>query len=91
MKAKNLYLVFLFFTFSCTNPKFDNTDLIFWGNPIEDYIESATSIFTDFEKGISSLEVFEDILFIGYGDASVNVGQKLVDTYIKPNLEKNKK
>jgi hypothetical protein len=24
-------------------------------------------------------------------DASVNVGQKLVDTYIKPNIEKNKK
>jgi len=76
MKAKNLYLVFLFFTFSCTHPKFDNTDLIFWGNPIEDYIESATPIFTDFEKGISSLEVFEDILFIGYGDASVNVGSE---------------
>ena len=32
MKAKNLYLVFLFFTFSCTHPKFDNADLIFWGN-----------------------------------------------------------
>ena len=76
MKAKNLYLVFLFFTFSCTHQKFDNTDLIFWGNPIEDYIESATPIFTDFEKGISSLEVFEDILFIGYGDASVNVGSE---------------
>ena len=76
MKAKNLYLVFLFFTFSCTHQKFDNTDLIFWGNPIEDYIESATPIFTDFEKGISSLEVFKDILFIGYGDASVNVGSE---------------
>ena len=76
MKAKNLYLVFLFFTFSCTHQKFDNADLIFWGNPIEDYIESATPIFTDFEKGISSLEVFEDILFIGYGDASVNVGSE---------------
>ena len=49
MKAKNLYLVFLFLTFSCTHPKFDNTDLIFWGNPIEDYIESATPIFADFK------------------------------------------
>ena len=76
MKAKSLYLVFLFLSFSCTHPKLDNDDLILWGNPIQDYIESATLIFTDFEKGISSLEVFEDVLFIGYGDASVNVGSE---------------
>ena len=91
MKAKNLYLVFLFFTFSCTHPKFDNTDLIFWGNPIEDYIESATPIFTDFEKGISSLEVFEDILFIGYGDASVNVGSEFpIEFRILKSLDQKK-
>ena len=91
MKAKNLYLVFLFFTFSCTHPKFDNADLIFWGNPIEDYIESATPIFTDFEKGISSLEVFEDILFIGYGDASVNVGSEFpIEFRILKSLDQKK-
>ena len=91
MKAKNLYLVFLFFTFSCTHQKFDNTDLIFWGNPIEDYIESATPIFTDFEKGISSLEVFEDILFIGYGDASVNVGSEFpIEFRILKSLDQKK-
>ena len=48
-----------------------------WASPIEDYIAiNQKELGHDsFMKGIYDLEVFEDRLYLGYGDATLNLGR----------------
>lgn len=57
------------------------TDLVYgefepWGNPIDDYIDIHTEELgeDEFFKAIFDLAVFEDRLYLGYGDADHNLG-----------------
>ena len=58
------------------------TDLVYgefepWGYPIQDYIDVHTVEFGEdgFFKSIFDLAVFEDRLYLGYGDADRNLGR----------------
>lgn len=58
------------------------TDLVYgefepWGYPIQDYIDVHTEEFEEdgFFKTIFDLAVFEDRLYLGYGDADRNLGR----------------
>jgi hypothetical protein len=48
-----------------------------WAHPIDDYIEINTEELghTDFLQGVHELYPFEDRLYIGYGDANLNLGR----------------
>lgn len=48
-----------------------------WAKPIEDYIEINTKELghSNFMKEIFDLAVFEDRLYLGYGDANLNLGR----------------
>ena len=59
------------------------TDLTFdapaaWANPIADYLtagEGHVEPGADFLRGIHDLTVYADRLYLGYGDANINMGQ----------------
>ncbi len=60
----------------------DITDLDFylfsdWATPIEDYITQAASELghMNFRASISELAVYDDALYLGYGDADLNLGR----------------
>ncbi len=48
-----------------------------WARPIDDYIETNRDQLghDDFLQGIHDLAVFEDRLYLGYGDANLNLGR----------------
>jgi len=47
-----------------------------WARPILDYIEAAEDAgYENFETAIHAMAVFEDSLYIGYGDATLNLGR----------------
>lgn len=49
-----------------------------WARPIEDYLAAGVETVGPegaFERGIHDLVAFDDRLFIGYGDATVNLGR----------------
>jgi len=46
-----------------------------WSEPINDYLEIGQKKYpNDFDTRIGALEVFDDFLWIGYGDTRVNMG-----------------
>ena len=53
-------------------------DLSTWARPIEDYIEAGVAEYgseNNFTTDIHDLHVFADRLYVGYGDATVNIGR----------------
>ena len=51
------------------------SEMTLWRSPIETYIDEATTaIGPEIDKGIHDLFVFNDRLYIGYGDADLNAG-----------------
>ncbi len=49
-----------------------------WARPVEDYIAAAVAALgadAPFLRGIHDLAVYEDRLYIGYGDATLNLGR----------------
>ena len=50
-----------------------------WRTPIEDYLQTASHVITinyaDVHKAIDDLIVFENRLYFGYGDATLNLGR----------------
>ena len=63
-------------------PPPDITDLTFselrpWDRPIDDYIDLNTAELghSDFLRGLHDLHVFDDRLYVGYGDANLNLGR----------------
>jgi hypothetical protein len=53
-------------------------DFVTWARPIEDYIEAGVAEHGSehaFTTGIHDLHVFADKLYLGYGDATVNMGR----------------
>ena len=46
-----------------------------WATPIEDYIKAGRARYTSFLRQIHDLTVYQDRLYLGYGDANVNMGR----------------
>ncbi len=53
--------------------KFDK--LAKWATPIEDYIKAGRAKYSSFLRQIHDLTVYQDRLYLGYGDANVNMGR----------------
>jgi len=48
-----------------------------WADPLADYHEAAGAVFDAFMRGVHDLAVFDDAMWIAYGDANVNVGREV--------------
>ena len=46
-----------------------------WATPIEDYIKAGSAKYSSFLRQIHDLVVYQDRLYLGYGDANVNMGR----------------
>ncbi len=46
-----------------------------WATPIEDYIKAGRAKYSSFLRQIHDLTVYQDRLYLGYGDANVNMGR----------------
>ena len=66
------FSLFLLLFFGCSNNwpnkiEYDSPKL--WSNPIKDYLKVGQEIYpNDFDTRIGALEVFNESLWIGYGD-----------------------
>ena len=74
----NKFFSFTLLLFSCA--QYTPNDIKYnipklWSEPINDYLEIGQKKYpNDFDTRISALEVFDDFLWIGYGDTRVNMG-----------------
>jgi len=74
----NKFFSFTLLLFSCA--QYTSNDIKYnipnlWSEPINDYLEIGQKKYpNDFDTRISALEVFDDFLWIGYGDTRVNMG-----------------
>ena len=76
MKFKYFVITLLFF--GCNNQSIIDiryNDPQLWDEPINDYLQVGEKKYgNDFDKRIGALSVFNDKLWIGYGDTRVNMG-----------------
>ena len=74
----NKFFSFTLLLFSCA--QYTSNDIKYnipnlWSEPINDYLGIGQKKYpNDFDTRISALEVFDDFLWIGYGDTRVNMG-----------------
>jgi hypothetical protein len=77
----NKFFSFTLLLFSCA--QYTSNDIKYnipnlWSEPINDYLEIGQKKYpNDFDTRISALEVFDDFLWIGYGDTRVNMGSTI--------------
>ena len=73
------YFLILFFgctQFSSNSTKYKSPKL--WSEPINDYLDIGQKVYpNDFDTRIGALRVYENKLWIGYGDTRVNMGSTL--------------
>ncbi|MED5248633.1 MAG: hypothetical protein VX887_04850, partial [Candidatus Neomarinimicrobiota bacterium] len=79
MKIKYFVITLLFF--GCNNQSIIDiryNDPQLWDEPINDYLQVGEKKYgNDFDKRIGALSVFNDKLWIGYGDTRVNMGSTI--------------
>ena len=70
---RTLFFLFILSLVSCSSVVEEKVSL--WAKPIEDYLKLGKDNFGEtFDKSISTLEVFDNMLWFGYGDTRVNMG-----------------